>query len=227
MKSPFTSSLPAQELSRYLARQLSHFYPDKDVPSADLSGPVEQAIERLNVCFAGIQVKYFSSLAGSTFNHLNTDHYAMFLYFVCNTLFRQKGDLALASKVYALNKALHGIDVFYEVELPDIFFLQHPVGTVLGRAKYSNYLAVYQRCTVGGNMNTPPPTLGEGVVLYSGSSVLGECAIGDNCWISAESLILNTDIPSGNVVFGQSPTLTISPTWRNVKQDVFGLKAHG
>ena len=44
----------------------------------------------------------------------------------------------LASKAYCLNKALHAIDVFYEVELPEIFFLEHPLGTVLGRAKYSN-----------------------------------------------------------------------------------------
>src|SRR5437588_860224 len=83
---------------------------------------------------------------------------------------RQVGDPRLAACVYGLNKALHGLDVFYEVELPTIFAFQHPVGTVLGRAHYSNYLLVYQRCTVGSTLSGESPTFEPGVVLFGGSS---------------------------------------------------------
>jgi serine O-acetyltransferase len=38
----------------------------------------------------------------------------------------------LADRIYYLNKALNGLDLFYEVEMPDVFYLDHPVGTVIG-----------------------------------------------------------------------------------------------
>ena len=37
---------------------------------------------------------------------------------------------------------LHGIDVFFTVDLPDIFLFCHPLCTVLGRAQYSDYFLV-------------------------------------------------------------------------------------
>ena len=51
-------------------------------------------------------------------------------------VYHESNHTNLAAKVYALNKALHAIDVFYEVELPDLFCLQHPLGTMPGRARY-------------------------------------------------------------------------------------------
>lgn len=33
---------------------------------------------------------------------------------------------------------MNGIDIFYDVVLPDFFTLNHQVGTVLGRASYSD-----------------------------------------------------------------------------------------
>ena len=46
----------------------------------------------------------------------------------------------IADKIYYLNKILHSVDIYHEVELPSTFFLEHPVGTVLGRAKYQDGL---------------------------------------------------------------------------------------
>ncbi|TEB40985.1 transferase, partial [Flavobacterium circumlabens] len=34
---------------------------------------------------------------------------------------------------------LNSCDLFYEVNLPDIFFLDHPLGTVIGRGVFKNY----------------------------------------------------------------------------------------
>jgi serine O-acetyltransferase len=62
------------------------------------------------------------------------------------------------------------LDAFYEVELPDVFAFQHPVGTVLGRGRYGNYFFVYQRCSVGANVAGRYPTIGESVIRPSATT---------------------------------------------------------
>ena len=96
------------------------------------------AFQRIEFCFSKINNKYFFDGTNSVFNHLNGDQYAIFLYYLSNTLFRLNQDTNLCSKLYLLNKALHGLDAFYEVQLPDIFMVIHPISTVLGRGKYDN-----------------------------------------------------------------------------------------
>ncbi|MBL8490010.1 MAG: hypothetical protein JNM82_04450 [Rhodocyclaceae bacterium] len=213
------SVLPRDALAAYLGRQLSHFFPDREMAPGELQPAVDDALARLARCFAGIADKYLPAGGEPRFDHRHTDHYAMFLYLVANSAHRL-GAGEVAAKAYALNKALHALDAFYEVELPEVFLFQHPVGTVLGRARYGNYLMVYQRCTVGAK-NREYPELGEGVVLYAGSSVIGRCRLGDNVWLSTGSLVLGQDVPGDSVVFGQSPALVVKPARRRVVGDLF------
>lgn len=213
-------SLTADALAAYLARQVSNVFPDSEVAGNEYRPFVDAALERVEYCFAAIKNKYFPQRSKTYFNHRQTDQYAMFLYLVANSVFRRHGDIALAEKAYALNKALHGLDAFYEIALPDIFGFQHPVGTVLGRARYSNYFFVYQRCSTGAK-DTIYPTIGEGVVMYGGSSIIGNCKIGNNVSLSAGAFVMGQDVPDNSVVFGHSPNLTIKPTRRNVFNDFF------
>jgi serine O-acetyltransferase len=187
-----------------------------------VNAALDMALQRLEHCFGRIRRKYFHGGGGPVFNHLNTDQYAAFLYLLANTVYRADGDPGVASKLYALNKALHGLDVFYEVELPSVFMFQHPVGTVLGRAQYADYLLVYQRCSVGANLANTYPVIGPGVVMFGGSAVIGECRIAGNCWLSTGSLVMDATVPESSVVFGQSPALVMKPTARNVVRDIFG-----
>lgn len=217
-------SLTTDALTAYLARQVSNVFPDREVAAGEYRPFVDAALERLEHCFAAIKNKYFPGRSETYFNHRHTDQYAMFLYLVANSVFRRHGELALAEKAYALNKALHALDCSYEIELPEIFGFQHPVGTVLGRAKYSNYFFVYQRCSTGGK-DLIYPTIGEGVVMYGGSSIIGKCSIGNNVWLSAGALVMEQDIPGNSAVFGQSPHLTIKPTQRNVFSHFFRVDA--
>ncbi len=217
------SSQSASGLASYVSRQMNALFPDGRVTARQCAPFVAKALERLEYGFARLRLKSFFDGRSAVFNHLHTDQYAMFLYWLSNTIHRRGGSPALAAKAYALNKALHGIDVFYEVELPEIFAFQHPVGTVLGRARFSNYLFVYQRCTVGGNLDGAYPTLGEGVVMYGGSAVLGASTVGDNCWLGAGAQVKDADVPSDSVVFGGPPRLVIRPTERRVIRDVFRM----
>ena len=190
-------SLKNKDLIDYVEWQLAMFSPDNiEVHSKILLGILPQTLERLEKCFSAIHNKYFD--AG--FDHLHGDQYAMFLYFLSNTIYRNGGDLTLCKKLFLLNKYLHGIDVMWEIELPDIFLFAHPVGTVLGRAKYSNYFAVYQNCTVGVNHNVFP-TFDEYVSLHPGSMVLGDCHVGRNCKISAGATMIDKDLRENNIQF--------------------------
>lgn len=195
-------SLPKDELLKFILRQVDIFYPDGHaVTAADLNKDLDMAIQRAEYCFSKVNNRYFSADGQTFFNHLNGDQYGMFLYFFCNTIFRNSGDIKLATKLFALNKALHGVDAFYEVMLPDIFLWVHPLSTVLGRGKYSDYFLVYQRCNIGANKDIYP-TMDEHVSLHPGGSILGTCHIGKGAKISTGSLIMDMDLPEGALYIG-------------------------
>lgn len=114
----------------------------------------------------------------------------------------------LKDKIFYLNKIMNGIDIFYDVELPDFFTLNHQVGTVLGRANYSDGFSFIQNCTVGENFGQWP-TIGKNVCMCAGSSIIGNSIIGDNVLVGANATIKDEIVPSNVIVFGDSPNLII------------------
>ena len=138
--------------------------------------------------------KYYEDIGGSKFNPLNSDHMSMLLYLVSKKISRIENQTSLADGVSYLNKIMHGIDIWHNVELPKEFFFIHPVGTVLGRAEYGDFLIVYQGVTIGSSKNIYPKFKGS-TILYSNSSVLGNSIIGDNTIIGAGAFIIDENIP--------------------------------
>jgi serine O-acetyltransferase len=170
---------------------------------------IDMALERSEYCFSYTKNKYYSKDGETYFNPFHSGQNSIFLYFLSNSIFSSYPEAHnLADRVYYLNKTLNGLDLFYQVEMPSIFFLDHPVGSVLGRAKYSERFSFSQNCTVGNNKGIYP-TFGQNVKMMAGSKVLGNCRIGSNVIISANSYIKDFDIPSCSLVFGISPNLVI------------------
>ncbi len=214
------SSLDAPALAAYAAAQVNGLFPDGEPVTGDMLTPaVLGALPRLEHCFVHVENKYFFDGERAVFNHLHGDQYAMWLYLLSNELHRQGGPASVCSKLFLLNKSLHAVDAFYEVELPSIFLLVHPLGTVLGRGNYSDFFVAYQRCGVGSNHDVYP-TFGRHVTLRPGSAVLGTCNIGDHCQIATESLVLDRDLPDHTLYIGNPRTATlrrqdaIFPLWR-------------
>jgi len=196
------SSLPTDALAALAARQLDSLFPDgQAVAPADLAVAVPGAMERLEHCFSHIGNKYFFNGRQAVFDHLHGDQYAMWLYLLANELHLRGGPASACKKLFLLNKALHGCDIFYEVTLPSVFLLVHPLGTVLGRGHYADFLIAYQRVGVGSNHDVYP-TLGRHLTLHPGSAVLGRSTVGDHCSIAAESLLLDRDLPPNSVYIG-------------------------
>ncbi len=196
------TSLNKNALALYVTNQLNCIFPDDSkVHISIIENVISKVFNRIDFCFSKINNKYFFDGSVTKFNHLHGDQYSMFLYYLSNTMYQNGIDIKYCNKVYLLNKLLHGIDAFYEVELPDIFMFIHPIGTILGRADYSDYFLVYQRCGIGSNHNIYPK-LGEYLTLHPGSAILGNCKVGNFCSIAAESLVIDENINDGILYIG-------------------------
>ena len=174
------------------------------IKSGDL---LREAENRAISALSGFYNKYFNL----TINLFNSVMYCNYLYWVSHLLYRN-GAIYLAEKVYYLNKMLNLVELFYEIEFPDIWSCEHPIGSVMGRAKYGNYFFYYQGCTVGGNRHQGKlqyPIIGEHVTMFSDSKILGNSHIGNNVILAANACVINQDVPNNYIVFGQSPNIVL------------------
>lgn len=209
-------------LCAYVSRQLNLYFPDKHLISPQQLRPiVDEALERTRACFAGIEKKKFRADGQVMFNYLHPDHYAMFLYLLSNTLSRRDRANPLAFRLFYLNKVMHGLDAYHDAELPEVFQFMHPLGTILGHARYGNYFCVYQGCSVGSDEDGVFPEIGEHVILYAGASVIGHSKIGNNVVIGAGAMVLNRDIPANKVVLGGSREVDMRDNNRHVRERQF------
>lgn len=214
-------SLGSSDLAAYVRRQFENLFPDS-AGLGDLPRLVALALDRLEYCFERCGSKGFSNQEGAVFSHRHTDQYAIFLYYLSNSAFTDGSAHPIAEKAYALNKALHAFDAYYEVSLPKVFAVQHPVGTVLGRAKYDDYFLCYQNCTVGANLDGESPAFGRGVVMYGGSRVIGRTSVGDNTFVATGTIVIDGGVcPGDSVLYGTRPNVRTSPTERQVIRDIF------
>lgn len=199
--------LNREELTQYVTQQLTNMLGNCD----SITPYLDQALENVNNCFKVTKNKYYHYQEGEPyFSPYHSGQYSIFLYYLANIIYHSGKSPLLATKLYCLNKILHSVDWYYEIELPAYWGVEHPLGSVLGRAKYSNGFFFYQGCTVGGNKGKYP-VLGRNVILYSNVTVLGNTSIGNNVAISTGSIIKDESIPSNCLVFGQSPNLVIKP----------------
>ena len=162
--------------------------------------------------FAHSENKYFTIETEKgrvpRFNPYHSVQWMTFLYYLSHNLYLWESNLC--DKVYYLNKIMNSVDLFYAVELPDIWTAEHPLGSIMGRAHYSNRFFFMQGCTVGGTGlmgKEVYPYLEENVCMYANSTIVGDCHIGKNVKIGAGALVKNQNVPDNTLVFGQSPNL--------------------
>lgn len=203
-------TIPKEDILKQLTIQLQSFFLISDEEMDMLTDVFDNVLLRCEPNFTGTG-KYFGQVP--IFNPYHSVKYMIFLYTISNELFLKHGRNSLSDKVYYLNKIMNGVDLYYEIELPERWCAEHPVGSVMGRAIYGENFFFYQCCTVGGTTdkegNIHYPVLKENVRMYSNSSILGKCHIGRNVNIGAGCIVKNQNIPDNSTVFGQSPNLII------------------
>jgi serine O-acetyltransferase len=216
------TSLPKSSLTSLYRQLIEREFPDARHAPNDVDRVLNKALERVEHSFSHIVLAGYRSANGAArFSHLHGDQSAALYYFAANSAWRDFGDDQLASRFFLLNKRHNALVCMYDTLLPDIFVLIHTVGTVLGKATYGNFLAVYQNVTVGTD-NERQPVIGQHAVLFGGSMVLGGCNLGDNVTVSAGTVLLNFDCPADSVVAASGGSPLVKARKRNFAEQYWG-----
>lgn len=192
-------SLNKQELAAYIGMQLEHFFPDKNIfRGRDVEKAIDLGLERLEYCYKFIAIPAYCRDGQTYFSHLHGDQYSQFLYYLSNSLWSISANKPICDKIIQLNRLLSGCFYSYNSGLPDIFYWSHPVGTVLGKAKYGNFFSCRQNCTVATQKSSASEknemSFGKGLFLGAGASIMSHSIkIGDRVAIGTGTMIYNAD----------------------------------
>lgn len=206
-----------QVILTLVCRQVDNFFTISDDEIDAIKASFEAALTACEDNFIYSNNKYYArevdGKKDTYFNPFHSVQWMTFLYYLGHLIYKKGSTTKICDKLYYLNKVMNGLDMFYAIEMPRHFGAEHPVGSVMGRAQYSDGFFFYQGCTVGGTRdkegNLYYPIIKENVRMYANSSILGNCHIGCNVQIGAGALVKNQDIPDNCIVFGQSPNLII------------------
>jgi serine O-acetyltransferase len=98
-----------------------------------------------------------------------------------------------------------GIEIHPGATIGRRFFIDHGLGVVIGEtAEVGDDVTLYQGVTLGGTSlerTKRHPTLGDGVIVGAGASVLGALQVGDRARIGAGAIVVK-DVPPGATVVG-------------------------
>lgn len=118
----------------------------------------------------------------------------------------------MAAKVFLLariysnrNRRRTGLEIHPGAQIGRHCFIDHGMGVVIGEtAVIGDDVMMYHSVTLGGRTLAKikrHPTIGNGVVLGAGATVLGDIKVGDNALIGANAIVTK-NVAAGAVVMG-------------------------
>lgn len=130
--------------------------------------------------------------------------HALRFHHVANFLWRHNLRL-LARVISQVNRFLTGIEIHPAAKIGRRFFIDHGAGVVIGEtAEIGDDVLLYQGVVLGGTTlekKKRHPTLGNNVVMGTGSVALGPITIGDGARIGSGSVVIKP-VPPGATVVG-------------------------
>jgi len=186
-----------ESLLAYTVAQCAAVVPDGREAAfrATADAHLDEALERLHRC-----INACAPWRSDEFNVLQSSQHAIYLYFLANTIWKRSGETESPTRLFLMNKALNGIDLFYEIAMPQVFYIGHSVGIVLAKATYGEFLVLYQNSTVGRHKDQIP-VIGERVVLYPNTAVIGRSVVEDDAVVSQGVSVVNKHVPKGAMAF--------------------------
>jgi serine O-acetyltransferase len=110
-----------------------------------------------------------------------------------------------ARLVSFLSRMLTQIDIHPGATIGRRFFIDHGCGVVIGEtAEIGDDVTLYHGVTLGGTSWNPGkrhPTLGHGVVVGAGATILGPITVGERARVAANSVVIG-DVTAGATVVG-------------------------
>ena len=87
------TSLSHHNIFIYIKGLLNSNFPDgKNIDDEHLRKMVDMGLDRLQYSFSKVKDKYFSENDNPLFNHLNSDHMVVLLYYIANSGFKLNFD---------------------------------------------------------------------------------------------------------------------------------------
>lgn len=206
------------KLAEYVNAQLNYIYPDGYDSKTSIDKSIDEALAKMHFSMKHVALRGYTK-----FTHLHSDLYAQFIYYLSNTIWVNLNDSVTASKLFYLNKTLHGLNCTYDTKLPDIFILIHCVGTILGKAKYSNYFVACHNVTVGSDKGIEPE-IGQGIYMGPGSSIVGNCKVGNYTHMAINSVLLDQNSSGECVIVGSGNGLLEKRLKRNLITEIYFKK---
>lgn len=206
-------NISIEDLRLYLLKQIQNIVPDDEKCSENLlSKDINTAIERCEYCFKHIKNSAYCNEKNETFfSHLHADQYATFLVYLSNGIWKERQDKNICDRIMYVNRVLHSFMMSYKAKVPDIFWLAHPVGSVIGNADYSDYLYISQNCTINtaGSADDLRPHIGKYFAMGAGAALIGDKNIGDNCSIGVNTLLYNTELKNNSIAINDNGVVKI------------------
>jgi len=145
-----------------------------------------------------------------------TGHFCQFFFilFELSKILYELNREDLANIVYFLNTTQMSCDLSFKVDLPLRTYIDHPLGSVIGRHVKFNSEKMFiftTNCTIGGNFQKNGewkfPEIDGDFVMLANSSLIGnniikgQVILSNGCYIKDEGVLENV------LVFGRSPNL--------------------
>ncbi|MEO3384917.1 hypothetical protein [Mesorhizobium sp. CAU 1741] len=210
-------NLETGRLAAYCKEQLRRLVPFGDETDFDLIDiHLSEALARLDHCISAVRI-----WKPGSFDVLHSSQYCTFLYYLSNTIWRAERAVTLCTKLFLLNKQINAIDMFYEIEMPEVFLIGHSVGIVLSKATYGNYFMIHQNCTVGKN-NGIAPVIENGVILFPNSAVIGKSLVRQRTVVAQGVSVIDRDTQAHLIAFqGPENSLVFKRDKRDILSDFF------
>lgn len=203
-------SISENEMAEYVSRQCQYFFPDG--VDADVGGvlrpSLDLALNRTEYCFSRIKLRGYGEGREAKFNHLHSDQYSQFLYYLANSIWRLQPEYEdVCRKIILLNRTLNACWFSYKGNLPKVFLLVHPMGTVLGNASYGEYAVFLQNVTVNTQVDKhmkPAGHIGDFLYMSAGSKIIGNEPIGNDVTLGVDTTVYNRYVEDNTLLFRNS-----------------------
>jgi serine O-acetyltransferase len=165
---------------------LTKVYKSNPIPEAFINKAFEKTVKDINFHFPNLSSNDIKKRIEDNANEL-----AVFLFRLGNELYENKSN-DLIPQIHWLLKELCSCEIYFNNKIDEGFYVVHGAGTVMGsRNVIGKGFKVHQGCTIGHRKNGMGngSSIGNNVVMYANSSIIGELVIGSNVVIGGHIMV--------------------------------------
>ena len=153
----------------------------------------------------------------------HTALHAIFIYRIAHALHTRLGVPLLPRMLSAFARFLTGVEIHPGAEIGRRFFIDHGTGVVVGETStIGDDCVIFHNVTLGGtgkHSGKRHPTVGNGVLIGTGATLLGPVTVGDGAKIGAGSFVRMHDVPPGCTAAG-TPARIVKRSGQRVDEEL-------